>query len=120
AALAVKDEFLGLVSHELRTPMTVVLGMSEILAREDVTIERVHQIAPDIAESAEVLHGLVESMLTLARLDREEASTLREPMLIRRVVAAVIARRAAEDPTREYRLEADDHATVVEVKPEWL
>ncbi len=120
AALAVKDEFLGLVSHELRTPMTVVLGMSEILARPDVTIERVHQIAPDIAESAVVLHELVESMLTLARLDREEATTLREPMLLRRAVAAVIARRAAKDATRDYLLEADRHATLVEVKPEWL
>ena len=120
AALAVKDEFLGLVSHELRTPMTVVLGMSEMLARPDVTLDRVHQIAPDIAESAEVLHGLVESMLTLARLDREEATTLREPMLLRRAVAAIIVRRAAKDPTRDYRLEADEHATLVEVKPEWL
>ena len=24
------------------------------------------------------------------------------------------------DPTRDYRLEADEHATLVEVKPEWL
>src|SRR6185503_2501429 len=74
AALAVKDEFLGLVSHELRTPLTIILGMSRVLERMGFSDERMRDIAADVASSAEVLNGLVESMLLLARLDRDEAS----------------------------------------------
>ncbi len=120
SALAVKDEFLGLVSHELRTPMTVILGMSEILDRDDLPLDRVRQVAADIAESAEVLHGLIESMLLLARLDRDEALQLREPVLLHRAASTVVERQRRKDRTRTYELEVVDDDALVEVKPEWL
>ena len=120
SALAVKDEFLGLVSHELRTPMTVILGMSEILDRDDLPLERVRNIASDIAESAEVLHGLIESMLLLARLDRDEAMQHREPVLLHRAASAVVERQRRKDRTRSYALEVVDDEALVDVKPEWL
>ena len=50
-ALAVKEEFLGLVSHELRTPMTVIQGMSEILAGGSLEGEHARSIAADIADA---------------------------------------------------------------------
>ena len=120
SALAVKDEFLGLVSHELRTPMTVILGMSEILDRDDLSLERVRNIASDIAESAEVLHGLIESMLLLARLDRDEALQHREPVLLHRAASAVVERQRRKDRDRPYALQVLADAALVEVKPEWL
>jgi signal transduction histidine kinase len=120
SALAVKDEFLGLVSHELRTPMTVILGMSEILDRDDLPLERVRNVASDIAESAEVLHGLIESMLLLARLDRDEALQHREPVLLHRAASAVVERQRRKDHERRYALDVVDDAALVDVKPEWL
>jgi len=116
----VKDEFLGLVSHELRTPMTVILGMSEILDRDDLPLERVRNVASDIAESAEVLHGLIESMLLLARLDRDEALQHREPVLLHRAASAVVERQRRKDHERRYALDVVDDAALVDVKPEWL
>ena len=57
-ALAVKEEFLGLVSHELRTPMTVIQGMSQILAGATIDGERARSIAADIADAAHELDEL--------------------------------------------------------------
>ncbi len=104
-ALAVKDEFLGLVSHELRTPMTVILGMSEVLAGGRLDQEQARSVATDIARSADDLNELIESMLLLARLDREtELSD--EPLLLDRVAQRAIRRQRQRDPSREYTLES--------------
>jgi PAS domain S-box-containing protein len=119
AALAVKDEFLGLVSHELRTPMTVILGMSQILSRDGVQPERAREIAQDIAESAEVLNGLVESMLLLARIDQSEVRKVREPAQLHRIASKVVEAFAARHPYRSFRLDLRSRATLVEVHQTW-
>ena len=120
AALAVKDEFLGLVSHELRTPLTVILGMSKILERIGASDERAREVAADVAESADVLNGLVESMLLLARMTRDEAAMLREPVLLRHAVMRVLEERRRRDHSRSYELSDDGASALVNVQPTWL
>ena len=119
-ALAVKDEFLGLVSHELRTPLTVILGMSKVLERIGMSDVRARELAGDVAESAEVLSGLVESMLLLAHLDREEADLQREPVLLYRAAAHVLEERRRRDFKRPYELQVLSAAAVVSAQPQWL
>jgi PAS domain S-box-containing protein len=104
-ALAVKDEFLGLVSHELRTPMTVILGMSDLLAGGRLDPADARAVAADIADSAADLNDLIESMLLLARLDQDEEQA-DEPLLVDRVAAKAVVRQRQRDPSREYRLES--------------
>ncbi|MFN8630961.1 MAG: ATP-binding protein [Chloroflexota bacterium] len=119
AALDAKDEFLGLVSHELRTPMAVILGMSELIARDGLSPERVKDLGQDIAASAAVLNALLENMLLIARLDHDEAVRSLEPILLGRTVATVVDRHARADPGREYRVSIAD-ASVTEVQPGWI
>lgn len=119
-ALAVKDEFLGHVSHELRTPLTVIYGMSRMLARPELDPVQARTIALDIAESAEHLNSLVDSMLLLARLDQHEAGQLREPVLLHRAAADVLARLRERDPGRKWDLETTTTDTLVDVQPGWL
>jgi PAS domain S-box-containing protein len=118
-ALAVKDEFLGLVSHELRTPMTIILGMSAIIARGRLDGQRAQEVAADIADSADVLNDLIESMLLLARLDHEEDQP-REPLLLNRVAAAVLERQRRRDTARRYDLAVHTTETLVEAQLTWL
>jgi PAS domain S-box-containing protein len=110
-ALAVKDEFLGLVSHELRTPMTVILGMSEILAGGRLDAEMARIVAADIAASAQDLNDLIESMLLLARMDRDETQS-DEPVLVDRIAKRALDRQRQRDPSREYRLSATSDVLV--------
>jgi PAS domain S-box-containing protein len=119
-ALAIKDEFLGHVSHELRTPLTVIYGMSRMLSRPDLDPAQARAIGADIAESAEHLNALVESMLLLARLDQHEAGQLREPVLLHRAASEVLARLRERDPARTYDLCTRTHETLVDVQPGWL
>ena len=119
-ALAIKDEFLGHVSHELRTPLTVIYGMSRMLARPELDPAQARAIGADIAEAAEHLNGLVESMLLLARLDQHEAEQLREPVLLQRAAAEVLGRFRERDPGRTYDLRTNTHETLVDVQPGWL
>ncbi len=114
-ALAVKEEFLGLVSHELRTPMTVILGMSQVLARESIDLDRARAIAADIAESAHELNELIESMLLLARLDQDE-EVMREPAVLGRVAAESIERLRARGQGRRYLLDAPA-SVIVDANP---
>jgi PAS domain S-box-containing protein len=118
-ALRVKDEFLGLVSHELRTPMTVILGMSRLLARSTLDRQQAREVAEDIAASAEVLNELVEAMLMLARLDQSEATQLHEPILLHRVAGDVLARMADRLPHCLLGLDVRDTA-IVEVQRTWV
>ena len=117
-ALAVKEEFLGLVSHELRTPMTVIMGMSQILASGKVDLEQARSMADEIAASASELHELIESMLLLARIDSDEEA-IREPAVLGRVAAATLDRRRQRDGTRPYELESSG-TIVVDATPALL
>ena len=120
AALAVKDEFLGLVSHELRTPLTVILGMSKLLERLGTSDLRSRELAADVAESADVLNGLVESMLLLAKINRDEADALREPVMLHHAANRILEERRRRDASRSYELQVDDPGALVIVQPTWL
>jgi PAS domain S-box-containing protein len=118
-ALAVKDEFLGLVSHQLRTPMTVILGMSRLLASGEDEPARIRELANDIARSADTLNDLIEGMLLLARLQYDEDPS-REPLLLHRAADVVVQRQRARDPSREYALVVETSDTLVEGQGTWL
>jgi signal transduction histidine kinase len=83
AALAAKDEFLGMVSHELKTPITTIFGNAEVLRLRGDRIpagSRQEALA-DIANDAGRLNRIIDNLLVLARLERgQEIET--EPVFI--------------------------------------
>ena len=119
-ALVAKDEFLGFVSHELRTPMTVILGMSRILERGELDPMRAREVAHDVAQSADVLNGVVESMLLLARIDRDEAGVLREPVVLHHAAVEVVEAHGSRDASRPYTVEVQSRGALVDVQAAWL
>jgi signal transduction histidine kinase len=103
-AVAAKDEFLGLVSHELRTPMTVILGLSSVLRRnQTITPEELAQTYSDLGHESERLHRLIENMLTLARVQTGRAPQL-EPISINRFLEAYADTLREETPGLVLRL----------------
>jgi signal transduction histidine kinase len=104
-ANAVKDEFLGLISHELKTPITTILGNAAILARDSATIDRRAAIADVLAES-ERLAGIVDNMMTLARLEVGRPAAT-EPVYLERVVRVVTRRMERQARDRTFTIESD-------------
>ena len=92
AAEAIRDTFIGMLSHELRTPVTSILGFSRLLADDgrSISTEIRSELVVDIADEAQRLHRLVEDLLILARTERGVPLDVADPVLLHRVIPAVV------------------------------
>jgi PAS domain S-box-containing protein len=113
AAIAVKDEFLGLVSHELRTPVTTILGNAKLLANRRDVSEPLSSLLQDLSGEAERLAGIVENLLVLTRASAP-ADLDREPQLLDRVVRGSVATFGRRHPERTARVGGEVLGRIVE------
>jgi signal transduction histidine kinase len=98
-------DLLELVAHELRTPVTSLYGAAQLLDRNAVGAwARTDLVAEMAAESARLVRFL-EDLLALA--DASAGAVHVEPVLVRRVLDAVIARARADHPTAVLRVRGD-------------
>jgi PAS domain S-box-containing protein len=119
AAIAVKDEFLGLISHELRTPVTTILGNATLLAgRKDVT-EPLGSLLRDLGSEAERLASVVENLLVLTRAGAP-VDMDREPQVLNHVVRGAIAMFGRRHPEREVRLSGGLRGRIVDADRAYL
>ena len=68
AADATKKQFLSTMSHEFRTPLTAILGFSDYLAGRETDASK-RDLVQRILRAGHRIDGLVERLLTLARLE---------------------------------------------------
>jgi PAS domain S-box-containing protein len=82
-----KDEFLAILSHELSTPLTIILGWSGILSREDVSPEELLQGVESIRAGALAQAQLIDDVLDLSRVTTGKLRLDLQPVSIGQVVA---------------------------------
>ena len=68
AANTAKSDFIANVSHEIRTPINAVLGMDEMILRETQE-DNTRQYAYDIKSAAQTLHGIINEILDMSKLE---------------------------------------------------
>lgn len=68
AANLAKSTFLATMSHEIRTPLNGILGMGQVLAKEDLT-ERQHGQVKVILQSGELLLSLLNDLLDISKIE---------------------------------------------------
>ena len=74
-ASSAKTRFLANMSHEIRTPINTIMGMDEMLLREDATdvpkpyFMSVVNYALDIKNASESLLGLVNDLLDMSKIE---------------------------------------------------
>ena len=105
--------FLADASHELRTPLSSIRGYAELFrlgaAADPADLERsMHRIESESAR----MRGLVDDLLTLARLD-EVREPRREPLDLAAIAVDACADALAAAPDREIELTAPDVAPLV-------
>jgi signal transduction histidine kinase/CheY-like chemotaxis protein len=68
AATEAKSQFLANMSHEIRTPMNAIIGMSELILREDDPASmRVH--AADVKQAGSNLLSIINNILDFSKIE---------------------------------------------------
>ncbi len=67
-AADMKSDFLANMSHEIRTPMNAVVGMSELMLREDIP-DKVREYALQIKSSGNALLTVINDILDFSKIE---------------------------------------------------
>lgn len=67
-ANASKSAFLASMSHEIRTPLNAVLGMDEMIMRED-DIKEIHSHAASIMDAGKSLLAIIDDILDFTKIE---------------------------------------------------
>ena len=65
AASRLKSQFLANVSHEIRTPLNGVLGMAQVMEREELSLAQADRLA-SIRDSGRALLQILNDVLDLS------------------------------------------------------
>ena len=92
-----KMEFIQVTAHELRTPLTVLKGYVNVLqaALDDETKTDLGDVLDGINKGAERMHGIVNTMLDLTRIDADDFKLATVPVPVKQVLEKVAYRLAA-------------------------
>ena len=84
------EAFMAVMSHELRTPVTTIYGTASLLTRDPTRADG-RELLADISDEAERLLRIVDDLLVLSRVERGVVVLTPEPIVVRHVVADVLA-----------------------------
>jgi len=68
AASKSKAQFLANMSHEIRTPMNTVIGMNEMILREN-TDAQIEEYAQNIQNASRMMMGLINDILDFSKIE---------------------------------------------------
>lgn len=85
AASRAKSTFLANISHELRTPLTAVIGMNDLIVRNEDPAQAQHY-ATIAGQSARSLLNLINGVLDLSRIEAGRLELQAEPVRLRALV----------------------------------
>lgn len=116
---AIRETFIGVLSHELRTPVTTIYGGAKILARREssLDVETRQAIFADIVAEAERLQRLVEDVVAMNRFGEDGGDLGREPVLLQRVIPAVVRSEEARWPAASFRISVPPGTPTVVADP---
>ena len=73
---AIQSALLASISHDMRTPLTSILGAATTLQQADLAPEQAKQLTALIASQARYLADTTENILSLIRLESNQASQI--------------------------------------------
>jgi len=110
-----KDEFLAILSHELSTPLTIILGWSGILSRDDVTQEEMTRGVESIRAGALAQAQLIDDVLDLSRVTTGKLRLEVQPVSIGQLVADSLTAVRVAAAAKRIELITPDTATAATV-----
>lgn len=99
-----KSEFLANMSHELRTPMNAVIGLTNILLRQEYTPEKRKEYLQVMQTSAQHLMQLINDLLDIAKLESDQTQLENTPFNLLDVINDVIAMNTLQASQKNIKL----------------
>lgn len=102
-------EFVAMASHEFRTPITVIDGeMRRIMKRADgISPAEIIERGEAVRAAVKKMTGLIDSTLSLSRLDAGQIELKLEPCRVKDLVREAAARQRAVSPHHQMTVDVD-------------
>lgn len=98
-----KTEFLANISHELRTPMNGILGMTELLALEELPPEQ-HEMLEHLHDAARLMTRHVDALILLSNLEAGQVRPQPAPSALAELAEGILAGPRAQAAARHLQL----------------
>ena len=85
-----KDQFIATLAHELRNPLAPIRAASHLLRLPNVTAERLEKTTGVISRQVEHMTKLLDDLLDVARISRNQISLVKERISIETIVSIAI------------------------------
>ena len=112
-----KSRFLANMSHEIRTPINTIMGMDEMILREDAAdvpkeySTTVKKYAQDIKSASESLLGLINDLLDMSKIESGKMHLVEQEYdtadLLRSMVKMIRVRSSEKDLTFEVKTDEE-------------
>ncbi|MBQ9383839.1 MAG: response regulator [Ruminiclostridium sp.] len=116
-ANSAKSRFLANMSHEIRTPINTIMGMDEMILREDASDvpdeyhKTVAGYAMDIRSASESLLGLVNDLLDMSKIESGKMHLVEQEYdtqeLLRSIVTMIRVRSSQKDLTFDVDIDGE-------------
>lgn len=110
-----KSSFLASVSHEVRTPLNAIIGYSNLLNKSELT-ESQFDYNRKIAMSAEVLMGLINNVLDIAKIEAKKFTLSEEPFNLANVIRKITEIQQFKVSEKNLNFQVDINKNL----PEWI
>ncbi len=112
-----RANLLRAVSHDLRTPLTGIIGNSESILEngEDMDAEERLNIVRTIDSDAKWLLNMVENLLSVTRIDDNNAGVNKNPEIVDEVVSAAVSQFKKRFPGTDIKVSVPEELIMVDM-----
>ncbi len=85
-----KSAFLNNISHEFRTPLNGILGFSDLITRESLSLEKRKKFADKITQSSQQLLNIVTDTIEIAEIQSNTVQVYKSDVNLKKLIEEVI------------------------------